>query len=226
MSMKPSFEFSSRVRVPRPSGVVLLLAAMLLVFSAILAWQGFKAVESKHLELEWNSRSSFGIGFFSVTTRESHGVAIYEGREAVRMGAGYASGALMLLLWAVGLVWRFVSPRLGGESTWSGRVLAWLSLMALLVFLVCIYPPWRAYNFLFLPVLALPTVLAFFVPGGITRRVAASVFISLIGTAILLEQFYPGRGFDIVMDILAGMILLVHLVAISPRLEERALAGR
>ena len=173
--------------------------------------------------MPWNSRTSVGFGFFGVSVKESHGVAIYDGHDAIRMGIGLISAALMLFVWVIALVWHFIRPKVDDELSPPGKVLAWLSFLALLTFLNCIFPPWRTSSFLFLPVAILPAALVFFVPREITQKRAAGIFAGLIFTAILLEQFYAGRGFDIIVGIFAGMLILLHLVMVFPHLRKRAL---
>ena len=205
METRPSSSRSARLLF----GVVLLGLGI-----AVLA-VGWDAIQRRHYEMEWKARGP---------VRLSHGVLTFNGAAAVRIGAGLVCFGAMLATWGLALTASFMrrdSAEAAGKR--SSRALAWISLACLVGAAGCIFPPWEWHSLFFYAVVLAVGILARAMPDDKKRKLGGFVLPAVIGAAMVAAVVNPGAAVSILMGFLASLALLVHILLLFPKLQDRLL---
>jgi hypothetical protein len=195
--------------------MMLIVVLMLLAFGAVFAFLGWRAIEQRHYEAEWESVSGgFGI------SRTSHGIETLDGTAAVLIGVSFISFGVMMITWGVGFAAGFAHRYLPASLSQYLHMLGWFSFLCLIVGMICLYPPWELSDTPFNVVVALWLVL-FFLPDAM-RKWGRPLFIGEAVVAIALGQFKTGIiSTQIIMGIFASLAVVTHILILFPKFMEK-----
>ncbi len=197
---------------------------VILAFGGSLAWCAGVGLGKRHFEFNWESHSYFIFGLVPSPTKNSHGLLVYDGFDAVLFGAGLLAMGLMLVIWGAGVGVAFLREGCALRVR-LGRFLGFASLVGLLMAIVCFFPPWRLSSTPFIAVLALFCIVITALPATLRLRSARWLLPGLVIAALVTDLFSLGASIAILLGILASIVLLVHLILLFPRFE-RMLAAR
>lgn len=199
-----------------PFALATLVVLMFLAFGAVFVFLGWRAIEQRHYEVEWESVSGgFGI------SHASHGVETLDGTAAVQIGVSFISFGVMLITWGVGLAAGLAHRYLPASLSQYLHMLGWFSLLCLIVGMVCLYPPWKLSDIPFNIVVALWLVL-FFLPDAI-RKWGRALFIGEVAVMIAIGQISTGTAaVQIIMGIFASLAVATHILILFPKFMEKS----
>lgn len=193
---------------PRFSWAVLILAVILLAQGSIIVWAGWDAAAQRYYEMEWTSRSTFG---------SSHGVSVYTGGDAVRIGIGLACFGVMLFAWGTALVAVFFNNHPDGFNSRFKRLLGWVSFGAFVAGCICVYPPWRLASLSFYVVIVVMLEVVPFGPRPGFPQLAKYVLPCVIVAGIAAHVIAPGVAVGIFLGFFATFVLLIYITMLMPR---------
>lgn len=196
-----------------------LFLAIFLLAGPALVREGFRAIQDQAYSFEYAEELSWADGSGTGSDGVEQHVAGYRGSEAVVFGFGFAALGTMLTAWAAGLA----AGLLGGAGRPLPRpfilLIGGLSLTALAVACLALFPIWHPQMLPFYGVVA-AFVLAIVLP--IPAHLRKKVFPGVVGLVILagmvgIPAFPLFAG--IVVFLLAGTHLLVLWPGLAIRLD-------
>jgi hypothetical protein len=190
--------------------VRLVLMLVLLTLGGACIYAGCDVIVKRHHEVKWRTS---GIG------GSSRGVAVYDGAESVRFGTGLAALGTMATLYAIGVGAGFFRRHPSATSLKPfTRIIAGLALACLLLAMGCFAPPWRLSSIPFyIVVLLVFAITRFANPRGWARVFLPCLFAGVVGA----EAMHRGSGRAIFLGLFAGVGILMHVIALSPKWAAR-----
>lgn len=199
-----------------------IFTAVLLAMGAVSFLFGRKAIVSEYFQYpNWHD-SNITIGSLGVDDR-AEGVRVLDGPDAIYWGIAFCALGVMLALWGCGVAIASLLPKkASAELSTLGRGNAWLSFTALLVTILCLFPPWRLGSLPFYAASIL-AVGAFAVPArGKLANLPGKVFIGLMIAAIVASNIgLPFISVAIVFATIAMLFLGIHVLILAPQLMKR-----
>lgn len=185
-----------------------------------MLYQGRRAIRDQAYDLSYSE----GPGSSSATSansgiRSTPSTASYVGTEAVLFGSGLVAAGVMLLAWSAGLLFGILG-RIGvGMPQWLVRLLAIVSLLALLVASVGFFPPWRITTLPLYPVVAALTLAVVLpIPEQSRKKVLPVVL-----AAFVLAGYFFLPSFPFFAGIFVFLIATTNLAMVFPGLAARLL---
>ena len=194
--------------------------ALCLLVGVTMLYQGRRAIRDRAYELNYRE----GPGSYSTTSvgsgiRSTPSTASYEGTAAVVFGSGLVAAGAMVLTWAVGLLFG-VLGRVGlGVPQWLVRLLAVVSLLALLVACLGLFPPWHITTLPLYPVVAaLSLAVSLPIPDAARKKVLPGVLIAFVLAGIFYLPSFPFFA-----GIFVFLIVIANFAMVFPSLAARLL---
>ena len=194
--------------------------ALCLLVGVTMLYQGRRAIRERAYDLNYTE----GPGSSSTTSvnsgnRSTPSTASYVGTEAVVFGSGLVAAGAMLLMWSVGLLFGMLG-RVGlGVPQWLVRLLAVVSLLALLVACLGLFPPWRITTLPLYPVVAaFVLAVALPIPDAARKKVLPVVLAAFVLAGIF---FLP--SFPFFAGIFVFIIAIANFAMVFPSLAARLL---
>jgi hypothetical protein len=190
--------------------------AMFLVFGIGIVRDGVRAIRTQTYTLRYTETTSWagpGVG----GGWASNEAVEYRGRNAVLFGVGFAATGTMLLAWAAGLVLGLFGR--AGHPAPRGlvRAVGAVSLAALLVGCVALFPPWRLHTLpLYLVVAAFMLAVTLPMPARWRKNVFPAMVILVIAVG-----FTGFPSFPIFAGIFVFLVIGTNLLVLWPGLAKR-----
>ena len=198
----------------------IVFLALCLLVGVTMLYQGRRAIRDRAYDLNYTE----GPGSTSTTSvnsgnRSTPSTASYVGTEAVVFGTGLVAAGAMVLTWAVGLLFGMLG-RVGVRMPqWVVRLLAVVSLLALLVACLGLFPPWRITTLPLYPVVAALTLAVVLpIPDQARKKVLPAVLLAFVLAGIFYLPSFPFFA-----GIFVFLIALTNFALVFPSLAARLL---
>lgn len=180
-----------------------LFGGMLLAFGIANAIVGVQAIRARAYEFRWGARHE----------RQKY-VEHYRGVDAVRVGAGFASGGIMLAVWGasiVGSLSRRVHRVCSGPTV--RKTLTWVSTVAFFLACLLLFPIWQPWAWSFYA----PALIAAVVRWFGRREWFPVIFFAIIGCAVFIPALALLSALDrrSVESISASLALGIFAMAVA-----------
>ncbi len=215
---------SSSAGKPRRShpAVTAVFAAVLLALGTLTFRFGLAAIVHGYFEYPNRRGSNITIGSLGFDDPASD-FRILPGPEAMYWGLAFCALGVMFGLWGLGmLLATFSRKKQPPEPSALGRLNTWLSFVALLVAILCLFPPWRLGSALFYGASVLLIGSVVYSVRSNRPSLPKKVVPGLIVVAILASNFQlTSLSAGIALATFASLFIGVHVLLLAPHLMKR-----
>ena len=187
-----------------------LFLAMFLAAGIGLVREGVRAIQDQTYLLEYTEELSWASGSEHGSDGVEQHAADFQGRDAVVFGVGFAALGAMLLAWSAGLVLGMRRPMPRSAVLAVGG----MSLAAMAVACIALFPPWRLHT---LPMYGVVAAFTLAVTLPIPAHWRKKVFPAMVGLVILVGMTgFP--AFPIFAGIFVFLMAGTHVLVLWPGL--------
>jgi hypothetical protein len=194
-------------------GTLALLALGLVTFLF-----GKRSIATEYFEYANRYGSQITIG--SLGFDDPEGFRILQGPDAIYWGIGFCAFGVMFGLWGCGIALSNFSPKKQPqEPSALGRCNTWLSFIALLIAILCLFPPWRLGSVFFYAVSALLIGSIVYSVRRNRPALPKQVVPGLIVAAILASNIQlTSVSVGIVLAMVGMLFVGIHVLLLAPHL--------